>query len=208
MLILYVALIIVGVVIGSLTQHALERRPSPPPPLQPDPAEPAEKVGSAPGEEKDILRLGRAPSGGLWLEMEGARLDGKDALTPEQRRLLLGTLADLRPWLEAAPAPAAPRGRAEPKTKEASSDEKKPPTEETKPEPALKSMVEQINDVLQVNLRKSQFTHRDISLVEGPGGAVFVLDDLNKYEGIEAVPEQEIRALIRQAVVDWEKGIH
>jgi hypothetical protein len=198
-----------GAAVGALIQRAQNRRQAPPLAKTPPPdSAPTGNILTAQGDV-EILRAWRSLSGKVWLEMDGARLNGKDSLQPDQRRRLVRMLVDLRPWLETTPA--APATDVQPSPVVAAVSPLKAVISnviETKPAVVLKSIVEQIDEVLQPKLQVSPFKDRDIRLMEGPGGVVLVKDGLKKYEGVDGVPEPEIQALIRQAVSDWEKMPH
>lgn len=167
----------------------------------------------------EILRAWRDKSEQVWLEMDGKRLEGKNALDADQKKRLLKLVLDLRPWLDvqpAAPAPvAAPRPQVQepqrPAAPRPSIFSPRPPqavlqSDDKKPKVSLKSIVEQIDDLLQEKLAGTVFAERDIRLLEGAGGAVIVQIADQRFEGIDSVPDAEIKALIRQAVAEWEKG--
>jgi hypothetical protein len=195
-----------GASVGALIQRRLDRRAPPKAVQAPLPVPPIPNQLNAEGDV-EILRAWRTLAGKLWLEMDAARLDGKESLQADQRRRLMSMLTDLRPWLENPPPAAAAElkpgpviGLDQPLIKA------KPNVKEVKPVVELKSIVEQIDDVLQARLLTSSLKNRDLHLTEGPGGVVLVRDGLNCYEGIDAVPEPEIQAFIRQAVSEWEKS--
>jgi hypothetical protein len=207
---IFILVICLGAAAGALIQRAVSRRSVPPSVQESTPTSPVENKLASEGDS-EILRAWRTLSGKLWLEMDGARLNGKESLQPDQRRQLVSMLVDLRAWLETAPAPAAvAEVQPSPAVPVVVAPVKKGKNaaEPAKPVPVLKSIVEQIDDVLQATLLASPFKDRDIHLTEGPGGIVLVKDGLKKFEGIDAVPEPEIKALIRQAVADWEKKPH
>ena len=215
---LYFIFLCLGASIGALVQRAQNRRHASPPA---QPAAPAKETApeAAPANklaaqgDVEILRAWRAPSGRIWLEMDARRLEVKEDLQPDQRRRLVSTLVDLRPWLENAPVvptPApVPASVPVPLPTFKPVKPAKPELKESKPALVLKSIVEQIDDVLQEKLeQEGPFKGRDLHLLEGAGGMVLVKDGIKKYEGIEAVPEAEIQVFIRQAVSDWEKLPH
>jgi hypothetical protein len=68
-----------------------------------------------------------------------------------------------------------------------------------------KSLVEQIDAILQEKIQTSASHQTEIHLMEKPDrGLVVVIGD-REYDGIDQVPDQQVRALIRDSVITWEK---
>jgi hypothetical protein len=75
-----------------------------------------------------------------------------------------------------------------------------------KPEPLkAPSIVAMIDDVLQKKLANSPLAEKRIRLEEGSVGEVVVFVGLTRYSGVDAVPDEEIKAIIRAAIADWDK---
>ncbi|MDP3184771.1 MAG: hypothetical protein Q8M58_05820, partial [Anaerolineales bacterium] len=84
-----------------------------------------------------------------------------------------------------------------------------PPTaKEAPPAPPSASIVAQINDILQSKLSGTPLEKRGVRLQESSSGGVMVFVGLKIYDGIDAVPDPEVQAIIRQAVAEWEKAPH
>jgi hypothetical protein len=80
------------------------------------------------------------------------------------------------------------------------------------PASEFKSIAMQINDILQEMIVDTPFEDRGITVNDGPDKGVMVTLDGEKYPGVKDVPDEEVRNLIRSAVVEWEKtgkpGLH
>jgi len=74
---------------------------------------------------------------------------------------------------------------------------------EVKPKPT--SIVGQIDEILQDMLESEPTEKRGIRLVEDPNHGVTVWVGVQRYQGIEAVKDQEALRLIRAAVEEWER---
>lgn len=159
-----------------------------------------------------LLSLNRNPSNSLALELEGQTISNKDELTPEKRRLLVNLLVELRPWLETTTStPASQQAKSQP---EKTNDHYPPASAiippisssppQSLPVPSAESIVAQINMILQSRLADSPLVNQGIRLMESPTGGVWVYIGLDKYEGIDAIPDPEIKAFIRKAVAEWE----
>jgi hypothetical protein len=72
------------------------------------------------------------------------------------------------------------------------------------PEP--KSIARQIDEVLQGMIIGTPFEQRGLSLNDAPDHGVMVALDGKEYPGVKDVPDEEVRNLIRSAVVEWEKA--
>jgi hypothetical protein len=75
------------------------------------------------------------------------------------------------------------------------------------PEPPPRSITAQIDDILQEKLQDSPFASSLIRLVELPSKGVVVMVGKDQYEGVDAVPDEDIRQLIRSAVAEWERRV-
>jgi FtsZ-interacting cell division protein ZipA len=75
------------------------------------------------------------------------------------------------------------------------------------PEQRPKSIVSQVDEILQERLAGTTLGDRGVFLQETPSGGMVVQVGMDKYEGVESVPDEEIRQAIRDAVSVWENQI-
>ncbi len=73
------------------------------------------------------------------------------------------------------------------------------------PKPEIKSIAMQINSILQGRIANTAFENRGITVSDAPDHGVLVTVDGKKYSGVKDVPVEEVRALIRSALLEWEK---
>lgn len=174
-------------------------------------------------DDLGLLRI-KNESGSLALDLDGARVEAA-SLSSDQRKRLIELLNLLRPWLEgkpvSAPAPTpsaslppkpvsvpAPQAPLTPQTAAASPapSTPKPASSSRKDEKnaASTSIVEQINEILQTRIVNTSLATQGVMLLESPTGGVNVYVGINKYEGVDAVPDEEIKTAIRAAISEWE----
>ena len=183
-----------------------KERPTPPPVKVDDPG---------------LLRI-KNENGKMALDLDGQRVQATD-LNPDQRKRLIEMLNIMRPWLEGKPAsvpaptnpppqtPSAaptqnspvPAQKAAPPPRPAAQPTPSKPTND-EPESAATSIVGQINTVLHKRIANTPLESRGISLMESATGGVNVYIGVKRYEGIEDVPDEEIKAAIRAAISEWE----
>ena len=194
-------------------------------PENPD-APPAPKL-----DEHDVLKVTIDPALKWHLELDGARIES-DGLTVEQRTRLVNVVVQIRPWIDGktlppvAPkpsdpdadlaaaaavvaatsavippvAPAAPRVDVRRGFRTLLESDIKSP--EPPPPPSIVSM---IDEVLQKKLESSPLAGKKIRLEEGAVGEVVVFVGSMRYSGIDAVPDDDIKAIIHEAIAEWDK---
>ena len=205
----------------------------PVPTPSPEPVPPAAGDSRLYNEELRIWR--KIADQGLVVEYQGKKADTPAALTHGQLDRLGTVLQELSAWLGQGVSPVSPEApsrfsgdlpalypapsrealqavdKAIPEVKRPSlnpvqlisnalrADIPKPGTGE------LRSLAMQVDEVLQEKLRGTPLEIRGIKLVDGPTHDLLVQVGINKYTGIEEVPDEEVRAVIREAVAEWRK---
>jgi hypothetical protein len=69
-----------------------------------------------------------------------------------------------------------------------------------------KSIVEQIDAILQAKLAVSPLAGRDIRMVELPGEGMMIVDGIHKYNGLDEVKDPELLAMLRASVKEWDES--
>ncbi len=162
-------------------------------------------------DDPGLLRI-KNDSGYITLDLDGTRVD-TTSLTPEQRRRLIEMLNLMRPWLEgktaaplSQPGPVTPPPQPAPVAPRPSTAAVKPAVmaKEDRPISPEGSIVTQIDSILQARLAGTPLEDRGVFLTQSPEGGVTVYIGLTKYEGVNDVPDPEIKAAIRAAITEWE----
>ncbi len=174
-------------------------------------------------DEKDDLRIWReGKDASLVIEIEGASYHRESDLDAEQNRRLTSLINELHAFMrtpapQPVPPPAAQTESLKPVVTQTAGEGKRTslnpfqiftrslqPREKSEPDEIDKSIVAQIDEILQESLEDTQFADQGIHLLEGPDQGMLIEVGRERYTDIEAVPDAEIRGLIRQAVSEWE----
>lgn len=192
-------------------QHVVEEQPLP---------EPAPRGSS---NLLEVARIWKDNSSHLpVLEIGGNLFHKADDIHPEQVEQLNTAITELCNWLGQTP-PAPPLAAKVPAflgNEPVSPPKITPPTRrgpleilrnslEADVRSAMKStpksLAAQVDDVLQEMLAGSNLAGRGIRIMDTPSADLVVMVGLNKYDGIDAVPDQEVQEIIREAVAEWGK---
>jgi len=180
-------------------------------------------------DEHDVLKVTINQTLKWNLELDGARIES-DSLTPEQRTRLVNVIVQIRPWIDGktvAPPVAVPAPIQTSPISASALVGVQPAvavpaaalrldigrgfrslldSEIKKPEPPKPpSIVTMIDEVLQKKLASSPLADKKIRLEEGSVGEVVVFVGAARYSGIDAVPDENIKAIIHEAITEWDK---
>jgi len=170
----------------------------------------ASQTSQAAPDDPGLLRV-KNNQGRYTLEVDGASISG--ALPSDQKKRLIELLTIIRPYLEggqppAAPQPVAPISPPPVAVIQPTAPPAQPAPVAAKEEaPALasNSMVGQIDGILQARMMNTPLAKKGIRLHESSGGGVEVYVGLQKFDAIDDVPDETVKAAIRAAIAEWEK---
>jgi hypothetical protein len=181
-------------------------------------------------DDPGLLRI-KNEKGSFVLDLDGNRVN-PISLSSDQRKRLVDMLNIMRPWLEgrsapaASPRPAPPPASSRPVTVDdrlnalgspAPQSQPVPPqpeppaprsstiAKEDRPVAPANSIVSQIDTILQERLAGTNLEERGVFLAQSAEGGVIVFVGLTRYNGIDDVPDPDVKAAIRAAIAEWER---
>jgi len=163
-----------------------------------------------PGSYQEIALLQRdLETGRLVIAMNNARFSDPKLIDEAKRLELQRAAKELFLWLnvstdsQAVPQDSAPaERRVEPRAPMV------PPaiiSEKDQDKLPAGTIVEQIDAILQNHISSSPDAFPPIKVVEDARRGVIVWVGLKSFEGIDSVPDSNIRALLHKAVSEWER---
>lgn len=182
-----------------------------------------------PEKYKRLISLYRdSSSGGLILEIGGRSYQKSSQFSEKERRGLAVLAREWLDWLgvsnNPSKQPKAPASQSQPEAMLLSqSAERFPkaakqsvqllaPAAKTQKQavsglenPAAATIVGQIDEILQERLAGSSLEGRNIKLTEDTREGVVVWIGTDRYLGVDAVPDPEVRQEIKAAVSTWEQ---
>jgi len=169
-----------------------------------------------PNGDQQITRLDQVlfwrdrPEAPFQIDVDGVSLSKGSNLTAFQQKRLAALLPEIQSWLD---KPVI-NSKVESAKENMSVGNGMPGLKlgllklELNPKPVLpqapKSIVTQIDDILQAQIKGTKLADLGIRLTEAPGESVVVWIGLEHFEGINSVPDAEVLAAIRHAVQTWE----
>ena len=166
-----------------------------------------QKVGIEPDQLEVAVFYRELPDGVVKAKMDGKIILEPSELSIEQRRRLIQLITDLKPWL----VPGSRLNQAPLSTYQTSPvaiapDLKQVPVGVPSAiDSSSKSIVTQIDDILQEQTTGTPLAKRGLRIIESAGHGVIVWVGPKSYDGIENVPDPEIKSAIRKAVKTWEE---
>jgi hypothetical protein len=203
-LIIAIISITIGYLAGSLMSNARKRQeeiqseePTEPPPPQFPP---------------DALHIWRDQTNGQLVIQIGERAFQSSApLPPTEHKYISQLLLILQKWLgveKKAPPPFTPPAQPvsqHPSTPQVSqSSTGTGPLDPSDAPEAPKSIVAQVDEILQDLLATSPLRDRGIRLMENLDGSMRFYIGLDSYDDVDSIPDEEIKGIIRTAVRTWE----
>ncbi len=227
LIVLSIVLIIVGFILALLVNPLLGLDNKPPKAELKQEEDPEILIGKPPSLAADrSLRVAHDPRDNrIIIEVEGQIYKSVEELSLEQRQFLSSTTTEIITWMSRSvldpvlPVPT-PQPPLNPIKIEPFPVEPKPATVErslannflrtlqpggVKTPPQLKSLAAQVDEVLQEKIPFSGLSYHSIHLVDLPNYGMSVQVDREQYPGIDAVPDEDIRKLIREAVEEWKR---